>query len=72
MERHIIEQGKVIETQNRDFEWIDEIITKFHPLTSSIGYPGPLNTQSRKGLQNRLKPELDLPIPMASNGWSEW
>ncbi len=72
MERHIIEQGKVLESQNRQFEWIDEIITRFHPFERSAGCSVPLNTLSGIGRQNRLKAEFDLPDPMVSDGREEW
>ncbi len=72
MERHIIEQGKVLEFQNRQFEWIDEIITRFHPFERSAGYSGPSDTLTGIGRQNRLKGEFDLPDPLLSDGGEEW
>lgn len=55
MERYIIDQGKVLESQNRQLEWIDQVITKFRPIDRSKGYQEPPTTHSRIGRPNRLK-----------------
>jgi len=62
MERHIIEQGKVLESRNRQIEKVDDTLRKSRRIMSFKEFLRSNPQPNRNGRQKGLKPDISQGI----------